>query len=404
MKHLRVVLISVALVVLVVACAQDRKRSEPAAPTATTTTSQAATTRSTTKASTTTAAASKPAPRPPVAKWSMRELPKDEVNLIVFGDYANNKDSQRVVAKGMAEYVERVGTQFNAVLTVGDNFYVRLNGVSDDQFQSLFEYMYDAKRINFPFFLSMGNHDYEPAQPDRSRGEKYKWEIEMEYAKKHPDSRLKFPSRWHRADFPQGSEHPLLTTLLLESNKPHMTPQMWEEQKRWIDQQLSSSTARWKITCAHHPLFSNGSHGDNGVMQVEWGPILRKNGVDLYCGGHDHDLQHLQVPGWPMSFIQAGGGGQTITDMRWDSRGPFSRKVHGFVHLRIMRDRAELRYIDAKEVKIAHFFTREKDGTVTVIHTTGRDRATTKPLKTLLGIPESATKPATTRATTRASR
>jgi hypothetical protein len=387
MKQLRAALISLTLAALILplALSQDRPATKPATTLASATTS-----------------ASKPASRasskPVVAKWFMRELPRDEVNLIVFGDWGNDKPEQKVVAKAMAEYVERVGTQFNGVLTVGDNFYVRLSNVEDYDFQKLFEDMYDARRINFPFFLAMGNHDYEPSQPDRSRGEKYKAEIEMEYAKKHPDSRFKYPAKWYRMDFPVGSKRPLVTALLLDSDKPHLTPKQWEEEKRWIDEQLSSTKAQWTIACAHHPLFSNGAHGDNGVMQVEWGPIFRKHSLDFYCGGHDHDLQHLQMPGWPMSFIQAGGGGQGVTDMRWDSRGPFSRKVHGFVHLRIRAERTEVKYVDAKQGKVAHHFVREKEGGVRVVYSTGRDRATTKPLRTLLGIPESATKPATTTA------
>jgi hypothetical protein len=97
-----------------------------------------------------------------------------------------------------------------------------------------------------------------------------------------------------------------------------------------------------------------------------------------------------------MSFIQAGGGGQTATDMRWDSRGPFSRKLHGFAHVRITPQLAEVKYVSAKDAKVVHYFTRDVENRVKVAYTTGRDRATTKPLKTLLGIAESATKPATT--------
>jgi len=55
------------------------------------------------------------------------------------------------VAKALAKYVEGTGTQFNGLLTLGDNFYVPLKDVEDYQFQSLFEDMFDAKRLNFPF-------------------------------------------------------------------------------------------------------------------------------------------------------------------------------------------------------------------------------------------------------------
>ena len=194
------------------------------------------------------------------------------------------------------------------------------------------------------------------------------------------------PAKWYRVDFPQGAEKPLVTALMLESSMPRLTPQEWAEQKRWIAEQLTNSPARWPLACAHHPLFSNGSNGDNGVLQQEWGPIFKACGLDFYVGGHDHDLQHLEIPNWPFTFVQAGGGGQSITDMRRDLRGPFSRKVYGFVHLHLEGDKADVRYVAAPDarnhdVRVIHHFAREKEtGKVTVVSTTGIDRATTTPL------------------------
>jgi tartrate-resistant acid phosphatase type 5 len=388
------VVMSLALCAAPFACThQDRSAAAPA-------TQAAASKPAATKASSTKPAAAKPASRPVVAKWTPGPLPDDQVNLIIFGDFGNAKPSQKDTATAMAGYVARTGTPFNAALTVGDNFYVKMKDADDWQFQSLFEDMYDAKRLNFPYFATMGNHDYEKAEPANG---KVKADLEREYAAKHPDSRWKCPARWYRIDFPPGSEAPLLTALMLESSKPKLTPDEWEREKQWIDEQLAATPARWKIACAHHPFFSNGSHGDNGIMQAEWGPIFKNRGLDFYIAGHDHDLQHLQIPGWPFSFVQAGGGGQTITDMRRDIRGPFSRKANGFVHLQISVDEAHVRYIAAVENKtvlpegrIIHHFAREKEsGAIKIVSTTGRDKATTKPLKTLLGISEKEVKPET---------
>jgi tartrate-resistant acid phosphatase type 5 len=347
---------------------------------------------STTAPATKTAAATKPTSKPVIAKWTPRPYPTDQVNLIVFGDFGNGKQSQKDTAKAMANYVGKLGTQFNAALTVGDNFYVKLRDVDDWYFQGLFEDMYDAKRLNFPYYVTSGNHDYEKVEPNQ--GNKTRADLEHEYTLKHPDSRWKYPAKWYRVDFPQGSAEPLLTVLMLESSKPRLSREDWEAEKKWIDEQLASSTAPWKIACAHHPFFSNGSHGDNGVLQVEWGPIFKKRGLDFYVAGHDHDLQHLQIDNWPISFVQAGGGGQPITDMRRDIRGPFSRKLYGFVHLQFQPDKAQVRYVASAGEKVVHHFDREKQtGAVRIVSTTGRDKATTKPLKTLAGLAETDVKP-----------
>jgi tartrate-resistant acid phosphatase type 5 len=340
---------------------------------------------------TTTKPATKPTSKPVIAKWTPRPYPTDQVNLIIMGDFGNGKQTQKDNAKTMANYVEKIGVQFNATLTVGDNFYVKMKDVDDWQFQTVFEDMYDAKRLNFPYYATAGNHDFEKAD---SNSGKLKIDLEQDYSKLHPDSRWKYPARWYRVDFPEGAKTPLLTALMLDSSKPRMTPAQWEEEKVWIDEQLAATPAKWKIACAHHPFFSNGSHGDNGVLQVEWGPIFRKHGLDMYVAGHDHDLQHLEIPGWPFSFVQAGGGGQPITDMRRDIRGPFSRKVYGFIHLQFTDDVAEVRYVGSPDAKIIHHFERQKEtGAVTTVTSTPVDKATTKPLKSLIGVGETEVKP-----------
>lgn len=305
-------------------------------------------------------------------------MPNDEVNLILFGDFGNGKPTQKTTAAAMTSYVERTRKQFNAGLTVGDNFYVKMTTVDDWQFQSLFEDMYDARVINFPVYLATGNHDYE-----RAEGNKTKVDLAREWTAKWPTSRLKMPARWYRVDLPTG-DAPLVTALMLDSSMPKLTKAEWEQQKRWIAGQLESSPARWKIACAHHPFYSNGSHGDNPIMQKEWGPIFRDGGLDFYVGGHDHDLQHLEMKEWPFSFIQAGGGGQPVTDMRIDRRGPFSRKLHGFVHAEFREDAARIRYIAQPDARVVHDFTRAaKGGAIEVIVSTGRDKGTVKPLKVL---------------------
>jgi hypothetical protein len=232
--------------------------------------------------------------------------------------------------------------------------------------------------------VTSGNHDYEKAD----NGQR-KVELEMEYARRNPQSRWKYPAKYYRVDFPQGAEKPLLMVLMLESSMPNQKPEEWAAQKRWIAEQLATTNATWKIACAHHPFFSNGSHGDNGVMQREWGPLFKAGGLDAYVAGHDHDLQHLEIRDWPFSFVQAGGGGQGTTDMRRDIRGPFSRKLYGFAHLRFTPEVMEVRYIASRDGKLTHYFERNREGIVTIVSSSGHDKATTKPLKTLIGVGES---------------
>ncbi|HEV8606527.1 MAG TPA: metallophosphoesterase [Tepidisphaeraceae bacterium] len=340
--------------------------------------SQTSTAKSTTpKSQLTTRPSTHPTSLPVVRKWKPMSVTSTEVNLIVIGDWGNNKVAQKTTATTMATYVQKTGRPFNATLLAGDNFYVKLSGVLDYQWQSLFEDMYDPQKLAMPYYVTLGNHDYEQ---DKAK-------IERDYARKNPDSRWKFPANWYRVDFPAKPAKPLVTVLMLNSNKPKLSKEEWAEQIRWMDAELSKpDLGEWTAACAHHPIFSNGSHGDNGVLMLEWGRIFKQHNLDFYFCGHDHDLQHLQVKDWPMSFVIAGGGGQGTTDMRRDIRGPFSRKLYGFAHLQFFPKRVDVRFVSGADGKTVHHFIRSSTGQIEILSTTGRDKATTKPLRAIQGL------------------
>ncbi|HSV16372.1 MAG TPA: metallophosphoesterase [Tepidisphaeraceae bacterium] len=296
-----------------------------------------------------------------------------EVNQLSMGDWGTDGRGQQAVARAMADYVERTNKNVSGMLLVGDNFYMKLpGGVNDPMWQSAFERMYDPARLNFPFFAALGNHDYQFGKDV----------IELDYAKTHPASRWKLPARWYRVDIPV--DHPLVTVLMLDSDKDPLGPAQWAEQRAWLEAELGKPRGTWTMCCAHHPLFSNGGHGDNGVLQNDWGSLFVKYKVDFYVCGHDHDLQHLQIPNWFTSFVLVGGGGQDTKLMRHDDRGPMSRLTHGFAHFEITPESAVVRYVN-DEGKVIHQFTRDKGGRVTVQIEGGHDKAAGNPLRALEG-------------------
>jgi tartrate-resistant acid phosphatase type 5 len=303
-----------------------------------------------------------------VRAWKPNDYPKDEVNLILMGDWGAGFSQQRMVAKTLTEYVADAGIQFHGLLSLGDNFYVNLRETDDKSWATLFEQMYDPARLNFPFYAALGNHDYEHT----------KEYVEQAYTKRYPESRWRLPARWYRLDMPE--DKPLVTVLMLDSNKPQLSRADWREQMKFIGAELAKPrTSKWLIVCAHHPLYTNGSHGDNRTLQLEWGPLLEKYKVDFYVAGHDHDLQHLQPFNKTVTHIVSGGGGKKPRPMSRNDRGPFSRALNGFVHLRLTNDHATARFIDSPGGKTAHLFQRLPDGTVQVLGTTGREAPTTKP-------------------------
>ena len=305
-----------------------------------------------------------PATRPsgpsPVAAWTPRPVPPDQVNIVAMGDWGANNDAQKQVAATLASYVGGSPTPFNAVLTTGDNFYVSLRSVNDAHWKKVFEDMYDASKLAVPFYAALGNHD---------DGNKIK--LQIAYAEAYPDSRWKMPGRWYRLDLPEAN--PLVTVLMLDTDRAAMSVREWAGQLAWIDAELAKPRAKWTVCVGHHPLFSNGYHGDSTTLQNELGGLFTKHHVDFYLCGHDHCLEHLRIADWPTEFMVSGGGGAARREMNRNDRGPFSRSIYGFAHLEFREDAARVKYIDGLTNDVVHEFVRKSSGEVAIVRTTPSD-------------------------------
>jgi tartrate-resistant acid phosphatase type 5 len=323
--------------------------------------------------------------------------PKREVNILSMGDIAQVGPGQARVAAALERHVRASGKTYDGLFTAGDNFYMKLTGVDDPKWRTLFEEMYNPAVLSFPFYVALGNHDYDKIEGGEFS---FKWQIEMAYARENPQSRWKLPNKWYRVDLPAGDgEEPLVTVLVFDSYKTALGEAAWAEQLAWMRRELERPrNGKWLVAVAHHPLYSNGSHGDNGVMQREIGPLFREHGVDLYICGHDHDLQHLEMPDARTSFLLVGGGGASTRPMRVDARGPFSRALQGFADLNFTPDRVTVRYIGV-DGSVVHAFDRTRSGKVKVLETTGTDRAVPRSVKDVTR-PDAATRSATTHSAT----
>ena len=278
------------------------------------------------------------------------------VKFFAMGDWGEDTAGQRQVAAAMAHRAQDPADRPTAVILCGDNFYFRLTGVDDPRWKTLFEQMYDPASLSMPFYACLGNHDYDG---DNLR-------IQMDYSRRHPNSRFKLPGTWYRRDIPPDA--PLVTLLMLDSNRDNQTELQWARQIAWLKEQLASPRAPWTICCAHHPMFSNGYVFFNGILQRDWGKLLEANHVDFYLAGHEHNLQHLEMPGWSESFLIAGGGGAHQHPLFRADRG-FSREEFGFVEFQFDADRARVRFIDSKGQTL-HEFERTRAGKVRIIETT----------------------------------
>ncbi len=292
----------------------------------------------------------------------------------MLGDWGRRtKDrAQAIVAQSMIDYTRDQKLNTQALLMLGDNWYDDLpDGVNSARWKTDFEDMYPKSVFNCPAYAIPGNHDYQ-TMPES------KVAAELAYARKG-NTRWTMPSLWYRFEFPQ--KNPLITFIALDSNVFHeggkpekhdynftLTPEQQAEQLTWLTAELDKPLATpFLVVMAHHPVYSNGPHGDHKVLIRDWDPLLRKHNVHLYLAGHDHDLQHLEFEGHPTSFFLSGGGGADLYDFRPEAegRGPWAQKVHGFSHLEVTSSLLTMRHIDANG-KIVHSFTKTPDGKISV--------------------------------------
>jgi hypothetical protein len=297
----------------------------------------------------------------------------DGPSLLMVGDWGADGDygAQSRVANTMRRYVGQQSLRTQALFFLGDNWYGALDGgVRSSRWQAQFESMYPESIFGCPAYAVLGNHDYQ-------RWPESKVDAELAYARTGK-TRWTMPARWYRFDFP--TDNPLITFLALDSNMPYgdetsgagrdftLTAHEQTEQLGWLEQELKRPrTTPFLGVLAHHPVYSDGPHGDHPVLIRDWDPLFRKYKVDLYLAGHDHDLQHLEFEGHPTSFFLSGGGGADLYDLKINpsQRGPYGQKVYGFSHLSVTQDQMALCHVD-ETGRVVHAFTKTPKGKVTI--------------------------------------
>lgn len=299
-------------------------------------------------------------------------------HILMVGDWGDDVSevAQSSVAGAMQAYVAKYNISTDALLMLGDNFYGDMpGGLASPRWSAQFEQMYPASVFACPAFAIPGNHDYQ-LSPDS------KFQTELQYAQGGL-SRWTMPSGRYRFTYPP--VNPTVTFIALDSNMPNEPAQPWPppdnsfytmtdaqrlDQLQWFNAALAEPlTTPFLIVMGHHPLYSNGPHGDNHTLIRDWDPLLRKYKAHLYLGGHDHDLQHLEFSGHPTSFLLSGAGGAPLNNLKSPAKGaygPYAQKVHGFTHLQIRTDVLIARHIDI-DGNLLHKFTKTPDGVVTIL-------------------------------------
>jgi len=206
-------------------------------------------------------------------------LRKNSVRLAVIGDSGTGDKEQYDVAKEMEAYRQAVG--FDFVIMLGDNIY---GGHDPRDFAQKFEMSYKSLLdAGVKFYASLGNHDDPNVErlykPFNMNGERYH-------------------------TFKKGD----VQFFALDSNY------MDAKQLTWVEQNLRSSGAHWKICYFHHPLYNDGkSHGPDLDLRNQLTPLLKLYGVNAVFSGHEHAYERIKPEDGIYYFIQ-GSSGKLVRD------------------------------------------------------------------------------------------
>jgi tartrate-resistant acid phosphatase type 5 len=296
------------------------------------------------------------------------DVASGERHFLMIGDWGagGSRQAQSAVAAAMIHYIGSLAIKPDGLFLVGDNFYGKLTGgTACPRWKTDFEDMYPASAFPGPCWAMLGNHDYyaEPAG---------KFQAQLDYAAARPGTRWTMPAKWYRLDWP--AVDPLITCLVLDTNykassyySEVMSPHERVAQRAWLQTELAKPrTAPWLICMGHHPLYSNGKHGDSRTLIAELGSLFQKHGVDFYFSGHDHDLQHFQFAGLRTSFVVSGGGGARLYEIEKARHGPYSAAVYGFTHLQVSREKFIVRHLDPNRKQV-HAFSRTLEGKIEIL-------------------------------------
>jgi acid phosphatase type 7 len=245
------------------------------------------------------------------------------VHFTAVGDFGMNNANQRAVANAM------LGREPELFLMLGDNAY---SSGTEAEFQNNLFVPMAPLLSRVPSFAAPGNHEYvtQQAQPY----------FDNLYLPTSPSGGE------HYYSFDWGHVHFVSLDSSCALGMASADRCSLAAQKKWLEQDLASSDAPWKVVFLHYPPWSSGEHGSSPLTHREFTPLFEKHGVDLVLTGHDHHYERS----YPMkgkavgpsgernpTYLVVGGGGAALR--------PFKTGKPSWTAVRNDRDHG---YLDVK--------------------------------------------------------
>jgi tartrate-resistant acid phosphatase type 5 len=235
------------------------------------------------------------------------------------------------------------------VLLLGDNLYpTGMDTPADPRMDGWIRDVYAP--LGLPVYLVLGNHDYGTGR-DLQRAE---WQVA--WARGRPGFHL--PARAWVSDIGPAR------FIGLDTNAAFQFGDLG--QGAFLEEQLSTSAALWNVVFGHHPLRSDGPHGNAGAYDgAPWVPLVAGESVrqllepavcaraDLYLSGHDHSRQLIDYCG--AHLVVSGAGASTTPLGDHGNQRRFGSEAPGAVWISLGPDRGQIVFLGADGAGEADF-------------------------------------------------
>lgn len=272
------------------------------------------------------------------------ETVEDGLSFLAIGDFGRHGHfTQQEVARDMGSVAEILDLTFT--VSVGDNFYP--NGVQstqDYQWISSYESIYTHHLLHEPWYVALGNHDYEgiaQAQIDYTKVSR-RWEMPNHYFERMIEI----------------DDNQYLQLLVIDTNpfvkKYHNEPEKYveiaeqntEKQLKWLNERLQNNDPKivWKVVVGHHPLYSGGKRKTSEeTVQVRdiFQPIFNQHQVDAYICGHEHDLQIIKKKNDTFTQFLSGAGSE-LRETGFTEGTLYAEAVPGFMAFAVTADKLKV--------------------------------------------------------------
>lgn len=233
------------------------------------------------------------------------------LRFVAIADTGTGYADQFAVGEAMNWYRQR--SPYKLVILAGDNIYT--NG-EISKVKEVFEEPYQPLLTNgVKFRACLGNHDI---RTDNG-------EPQLQYAG------FNMPQRYYTF------QEKNVQFFALDTNGNAD----WAAQLTWLEQELKSSKARWKIVFGHHPIYSSGHYGTNQAFIDSLTPLFQKYGVQLYINGHEHHYERTH-PIAGTTYLITGIGGAQLRPVGRSQWTAFSDSRYGFSAISVYADRMEI--------------------------------------------------------------